>query len=257
MSVFSIWRRYPRRHGASDDELRGAGSRGRDRACDRQGFVANVPLQTLSDKKYAAAELYGKLANICGDLDASTLKSTGTFKMLTGGDRLRAERKYRDPFTFVNNALPIFAANEIPMTPDQTNAWFERWIIIPMEKIVPAEDRDPDFARKLTQPGELDGLLVKSVTGLRRLLDRGRFELPLSLRIANDNFRKTMSSTDSFFEDQCRQAWGPSRPGPLGRRREGGGRSRGEPHPKSRSPILTAASTDRDPTLSNHTRVWV
>ncbi len=61
-----------------------------------------VPLQTLGDNRFAAAELYGKAVNLAGDLDARALLRTDMFKTLTGGDTVHAERRYGQPFTFVN-----------------------------------------------------------------------------------------------------------------------------------------------------------
>lgn len=48
--------------------------------------VATVPLQVLGEDRFATADLFGKLANICGDLDARTVERTDLFKQLTGGD---------------------------------------------------------------------------------------------------------------------------------------------------------------------------
>ena len=44
---------------------------------------------------------------------------------------------------------------------------------IPMEKRISDEEVDKDLAAKLTAPGELEGLLVRAVDGLRRLMERG------------------------------------------------------------------------------------
>ncbi len=168
-----------------------------------QDNVSSVPLQTLTENRFAAAELFGKLANICGDLDSRAVKSTGAFKMITGGDLVHAERKYGHPFKFTSFALPMFSANEAPMSSDQTEAWFDRWLIIPMERRIKDEDVDPHLTQKLTTPSELEGILVKAVAGLRRVLDRGGYEIPASVKAACKQFRDQVDTTSSFFAECC------------------------------------------------------
>jgi P4 family phage/plasmid primase-like protien len=170
--------------------------------------VAAVPLQVLSENRFAAADLFGALANICGDLDARAVVSTDLFKQITGGDDVRAERKFHDGFKFRSSALPLFSANELPRTADQTDAWFDRWIIIPMPWRFDGDKEDPGLADKLA--AELEGLLVHAVTGLRRLMARGRFALPASVIHAGTCYRQTLDTVRAFVGEEChvdRDAW--------------------------------------------------
>jgi putative DNA primase/helicase len=163
--------------------------------------VSAVPLQKLSENRFAPAELFGRLGNICGDLDARAIKQTDQFKMLTGGDPIFAERKHRDPFTFTSYALPIFSANEAPFSADQTEAWFDRWLIVPMEKRI--EKVDPHMITQLTTCNELQGLLARAIGGLQRLMDRGRFDRPESVAQAGSAYRERLDSVRGFVSDEC------------------------------------------------------
>lgn len=172
--------------------------------------VSVVPLQVMTENRFAAAELFGKLANICGDLDARAIKQTDSFKMLTGGDPMLAERKHRDHFTFLPFALPIFSANEPPLSSDQTEAWFDRWLVVPMERRIPEDEIDPHLAAKLTTRDELEGLLVLAIAGLRRLMARGRFELPASVQRARLSYRERLDTVAGFVGEECQlepNAW--------------------------------------------------
>ncbi len=174
--------------------------------------VSTIPLQMLSENRFAAAELFGKLANICGDLDARAVRQSDTFKMLTGGDPMPGERKYGAHFTFRPFALPIFSANEPPLSSDQSEAWFDRWLIVPMERRI-AEDRvDPHLIAKLTTESELEGLLVLAVEGLRRVMARTRFALPGSVASARLQYRERLDSVAGFLAEECEfhaEAWTP------------------------------------------------
>ena len=114
--------------------------------------VSSIPLQTLSENRFAAAQIYGKLANICGDLDARSIKRSDLFKQITGGDVIMAEHKYGHPFNFTSYALPIFSANEAPLSSDQTEAWFDRWLIVPMEARFRGTDREDPFIEPRSLP---------------------------------------------------------------------------------------------------------
>jgi putative DNA primase/helicase len=92
--------------------------------------VSHASIQELNNDRFAAADLHGKLANVCADLKAERLTNTGNFKMLVSGDTIRAQRKHGQPFDFRNIAKLIFSANEIPESDDQTYAYFKRWIIL-------------------------------------------------------------------------------------------------------------------------------
>jgi putative DNA primase/helicase len=72
-----------------------------------------------------------------------------------------------------------------------------------MERRIPEERVDPHVARKLTTPEELEGLLVLAVEGLRRLMGRGRFELPESVRGARLAYRERLDSVAAFVAEEC------------------------------------------------------
>jgi len=139
--------------------------------------VATPPLQSLVYNRFAAAELFGKLANIHADLPPTPLAQTGMFKMLTGGDTIYAERKHRDPFTFVSYAKLIYSANALPQTADLTEAFWRRWIIVEFPNRFSEGDpkTDPHILKKLTTSEELSGFLNWALEGLKRLLENGGF----------------------------------------------------------------------------------
>ena len=61
--------------------------------------ISHVSLQDLGGDRFASAGLYGKLANTFADLKSDKLKHSGPFKMLVSGDSLRAQKKFKNPFS--------------------------------------------------------------------------------------------------------------------------------------------------------------
>jgi putative DNA primase/helicase len=121
--------------------------------------VSAESLHRLLDNNFATAQLYRKLANIDADLNTEALKDSGTLKKLTGGDLIPVERKYLPTFYFVNYSKQIFSANTIPKTPDETDAFFARQIIINFPNQFFGDNIDYYIIDKLTTPKELSGLL--------------------------------------------------------------------------------------------------
>jgi phage/plasmid-associated DNA primase len=55
--------------------------------------VLQVSIQELNNDRFAIADLHGKIANVCADLQTEKLTNTGTFKMLVSGDTIRAQKR--------------------------------------------------------------------------------------------------------------------------------------------------------------------
>jgi len=140
--------------------------------------ISTENLYRLTANRFSPAELYGKLANISADIGPDELRHTGTIKMLTGGDWITAERKNRDPFPYRNYAKLTFSCNQLPKTPDETLAFFKRFIVLTFNKPIPKEEQDPRLLEKLTTESELSGILNWALQGLQRCLERGALAEP-------------------------------------------------------------------------------
>lgn len=138
-------------------------------------FVANVELQELMKDKFAKAQLYGKIVSIVGDLSSKALEDPSIFKQLTGQDRVTAEFKYGQPFSFTSQATMLFAANKLPESFDTSKGFFSRLLIVPFDKLSLDESQVDDTLEDRMHL-ELEGVLVKAVAGLKRAMERGGFE---------------------------------------------------------------------------------
>jgi len=166
--------------------------------------VSNEPLQTLITNRFAVSQLYGKLANIYADLPAIALRDTGFFKMLTGNDTISGEYKFRDRFNFKNYAKLIFSCNQIPETPDNTVAFYRRWIIINFSNYFPDDDpnTDKNMLAKLTTPEELSGILNWALEGLRKLLKKEDFSEAKSVEETRAQYIAASDPVRAFV-DEC------------------------------------------------------
>lgn len=174
------------------------------------GNVSKVRLQDLGGNRFATADLFGRLANIAGDLDGTMLTSTGPFKEVVGNDEIRAERKGRDAFSFRPFAKHLFAANQVPMSVDTTVGFMDRWVVLKF----PNHFDTPDTTLKdrLTREPELEGVAVWGVEGLRRLMARGSFDLPPSMLEAKEEFELAVDPLRLFLREAAERVTGGGTP---------------------------------------------
>lgn len=155
--------------------------------------VAGKTLQSVAteENRFAAADLYGKLANIYADLSASELQDTGRFKALVSGDLISGEKKRQHPFEFHNYAKLSFSANEVPASRDGSRAYFDRWQVVDWpKKFRGTEDEDIKLKGKIAgSEAEMSGVLNRALAGLTRLRTRGHFTTCPELDVANGKFR--------------------------------------------------------------------
>ena len=151
---------------------------------------ANVTLEQLENDQYAIGNLFGKMVNLAGDLGKTALKTTGRFKNCIGRDGITANRKNKSHLDFINYAKMFFACNELPITYDNTEGFWSKWIyfdfpykFIDKEEYEKLDDdekkfckiKDPNIIKALTTEKELTGLLNWALIGLERLDKQNKF----------------------------------------------------------------------------------
>lgn len=161
-----------------------------------------VPLQQLTADKFAGANLFSKMANICSDMSAQELKDITIFKLATGEDTMSAEKKFKDKFSFRNYAKMIFAANRLPLSAEESDAFFRRLLIIRFLFQFLGKRADKNLTAKLTTDGELSGILNFAIAGLKRLLEKGEFSSSVSLQETKTDYIRTASPAAAFVMDE-------------------------------------------------------
>jgi len=165
---------------------------------------ATVPLQAFDGNRFASSQLWGKLANLYADLPTSSIKHTGRFKMLTGGDTVSGEEKYRSAFSFTNRAKLVFSTNRPPKIENEDSfAFWRRWIMINFPNVFVQVKADKNLLSKLCQPTELSGLLNIALAALKRLWSVGEFTYSASVEDVNEQYLKASDPIYAFLQDRC------------------------------------------------------
>ncbi len=160
--------------------------------------VSHIPVQQLG-RRFSAAKLYGKLANILADLPREKWEDTGFFKLLTGRDKIEADVKFKGGFDFRNYAKIFLSANKLPETTDDTKAFFDRLLTIMCPTIF--EEGDPDILEKVVTSEELSGLLNAALAGLRCLQTQRDFISSKSFEETRSIFIHKSNPIKAFAED--------------------------------------------------------
>ena len=137
---------------------------------------SSLSLHQLVEDRFATSSLYGKIANISGDLSAKFLADPQILKEISGGETISASRKFGHSFEFDPYAVPIFASNEFFRTSDTSEGWRRRWEVINFDrKVEGSKAFDEQYLYD-----DAPGIFNLAMEGLRRMMDRGRFDPPTS-----------------------------------------------------------------------------
>lgn len=189
--------------------LIGSGSNGKSTILDLlEEFLgvrnySSLPLEKVTDR-FNMAELENRLANIGDDIDNVAIKDSGTLKKMISGESITVERKGERPFKLSPYATHIYSANAIPRSFDKSDGFYRRWLFVPFNAKFTSEDPDYDplILEKITEPSALSYLLNIGIRGATRLIKRGRFTEPASVREALEHYKTDNSTTLSWIDDK-------------------------------------------------------
>lgn len=181
-----------------------------------------ITLEQLEKDQFSLSELHGKLANLGGDLNKTSLNNTGKFKTATGGDLLTAPRKFMTPIYFINYAKFFFACNELPLVYDNSRGFWDRWLYFefPYTFVVKEEYdnktkeeqeklkiADPKIKDQLFEPVELEGFLNFALKGMERLVKQNKFSQSGTFEQIKNKWIRQSDSFRAFCLDRIETSW--------------------------------------------------
>ena len=182
----------------------------------------SVPLTSLSDGGFRVWDLFGKMANLAGDLSSNALKDTSTLKQTTGRDLIGADRKNLSTVNFVNYAKHIFACNELPKVYDFSRGFWERWILFEFPYTFVKQEiyltlsenekkqfklMDPFIVERLIKEEELSGLLNEAIVGIHRILKQKDFSYSVGVEEVKKFWVRKSDSFTAFAMDHLEESF--------------------------------------------------
>jgi putative DNA primase/helicase len=147
------------------------------------------------------ADLHGRRLVVTAETSQGRKLNVARVKAITGGDSIRACRKYENPFTFTPSHTIWLVTNHRPRITDDGDAIWSRVHLIPFNVTFPPAERIPrvELDQRLDQDGP--GILNWLVKGASDYLRHGVGEAPASVRVATSSYRQSEDVLGSFLAD--------------------------------------------------------
>ena len=156
-------------------------------------------LADVQRSRFALADLPGKTLVVAAEQPSDYISSTHILNAIISGEEIPVERKFRDAFTVTPRAKICWGMNDLPRIKDANSGLFRRVKIVAFPKL--RGKPDPEVKERIKAEGA--GILVWALEGLHRLRERGRFEIPDSVRVATQEFKQSNDVPGTFIEEAC------------------------------------------------------
>lgn len=168
-----------------------------------------VPLECFWNR-FSPQEMVGKLVNFCGDSGKIDRLAEGVIKRFTGGDTILVDRKYKQPIAVKMTAKIIVATNTFPQVQDTSEAMWTRFIVVPMDVVIPDKEMDRALlgSENSSWPlrKELPGIFNWAIEGLKRLHKQEHFTISPQLVRAKAEARYENCSLTQFVDERCTES---------------------------------------------------
>jgi putative DNA primase/helicase len=176
---------------------------------DRAGLLGLAEIQR---NRFALSKLPGRTLLTATEQPSDYLSVTHLLNAIISGEEIRVEEKFKPAYTVIPRAKMLWAMNELPRVKDANDGLFRRVKVVEFPKLA----GEPDPGVKEAVMGEGAGILTWALEGLRRLNERGHFEIPESVRAATEEFKRTSDVPKMFVEEACiRSEDSQTQPQPL------------------------------------------
>jgi len=165
--------------------------------------VAHIPLQVLSDDKFASARLESKLANIFSDLEKNELKHTGIIKSLSSGEPIYVQNKNQQGFNLYPFATLIFSTNKFPKVFDQTQGFMRRFLIIKwLRDFEKDPQRDSNLKEKLlSNKKEMDIIFSNLMYIAKEIYKNNKFSHSKDWKVIQKMWNESADPVNDFIEN--------------------------------------------------------
>lgn len=154
------------------------------------------------DDQQCLAPIKGKMVNIIYDLKKDAMLSDGGFKTLvSGGDAIQINTKYKPQETIIPDAKHIFITNNLPVITDTTTSVFKRFVFLQFKNVIEESKQDSQLKNKLLE--NKPGILNWMIEGAIRLYENdGKFTQSEGQIERLSKYRRD-SNPMSEFIDEC------------------------------------------------------
>ncbi len=149
------------------------------------------------------AEAKGKRLIIAAELEEGMRLNTSTIKQLCSTDRIHAEKKYKDPFTFTPTHTLVLYTNHLPRVGAIDEGTWRRLIVLPFNATIEGSDDIKNYADYLVKNA---GKYILSwiIEGAAKVIRQGyHIDCPPAVKAAISEYRQDNDWLGHFFDECC------------------------------------------------------
>ena len=155
-------------------------------------------LADIERSHFALAQLPGKTLAISAEQPSRFVRCSHVLNSLISGESLIWERKFIDPITIRPTVKLVWAMNELPRIDSSGIGLFRRVVPVPWRKV---EHPNPAVKEAVKLSGQ--AIFNWAYEGLKRLNERGRFDIPEGLISERETYRTQNDVPQAFLEETC------------------------------------------------------
>jgi len=156
--------------------------------------------QRTGGPREGLANLKGKRFVVASELEEGQRLAVSLLKDMTGGESIKADRKYEHEIEFQPTHKVWLTGNHKPVITDTTLSIWRRMKLIPFNVTIPANEIDIELPQKLEH--ELPGILAWCVAGCLAWQREGMTE-PSAVTDATAQYRQEQDILGDFITDCC------------------------------------------------------
>ncbi len=149
------------------------------------------------------AELKGKRLVIAAELEEGTRLNTATVKQMCSTDEVYAEKKYKDPFSFVPSHTLVLYTNHLPKVGAIDAGTWRRLIVVPFNAHIVGKGDIKNYAEYLYENAG-GAILAWMIEGARRVIEMDfKITLPAVVEDAIARYREENDWLTHFLTECC------------------------------------------------------
>jgi putative DNA primase/helicase len=171
-------------------------------------YSGNISADTLTfgcrrNVKPEMAETKGKRLLIAAEMQEGARLNDSIVKQLCSTDDIFAEKKYKDPFSFVPCHTLVLYTNHLPKVSASDDGTWRRLIVIPFNAKIEGESDIKNYGEYLySNAGE--SILAWVIEGAKKAIDLDyRIPVPACVQNAIDEYRNQNDWFGHFLEEKC------------------------------------------------------
>ncbi|WP_327786655.1 phage/plasmid primase, P4 family [Corynebacterium belfantii] len=157
-----------------------------------------------NNAKNDMAETRGKRLLLAGENEEGVRLSTSSANQLASTDKIAAEKKYKDPFSFTPSHTLVLYTNHLPRVGASDTGIWRRLIVIPFEETIRPDTDIKNYADHLYEHAG-GAVLAWIMEGARAIHAEGyKLVPPPRVVAASDAYREANDWFSHFLEERCR-----------------------------------------------------